>query len=306
MRCGRWWSRARRGRSRLDAGIRSVAPGSGGIAGSSSRPRGRCGSFGLIGLRCSSPNGAGCCGGLALRELTRTCGQEALFLLCRLCNVDKGNEVRIATTGRRGMLARCVRWSRISRTTPFRLPAGPRRGAGRWLGRLWGCSDRAGFRVRTFASGHDAYPLLHAPADGGGCLAQWFETGDYGSPFDGIDAAAPEALENVSLRTGRVEGRRVTGRVRWLIRRFRAGPQSETRRHVSSPRSPNPAGRFPAPGSPVESCGSHTGLPGAASGRVSRAVAPSSHPCAGRPVRRQTCSRPDDGDRTGRPLRLCM
>ena len=113
-------------------------------------------------------------------------------------------------------------------------------------------------------------------------------------------------LPEPELRTGRVEGRRVTGRVRWLIRRFRAGPQSETRRHVSSPRSPNPAGRFPAPGSPVESCGSHTGLPGAASGRVSRAVAPSSHPCAGRPVRRQTCSRPDDGDRTGRPLRLCM
>ena len=113
-------------------------------------------------------------------------------------------------------------------------------------------------------------------------------------------------LTRWALWTGRVEGRRVTGRVRWLIRRFRAGPQSETRRHVSSPRSPNPAGRFPAPGSPVESCGSHTGLPGAASGRVSRAVAPSSHPCAGRPVRRQTCSRPDDGDRTGRPLRLCM
>ncbi len=87
----------------------------------------------------------------------------------------------------------------------------------------------------------------------------------------------------------RVEGRRVTGRVRWLIRRFRAGPQSESRRHVSSPRSPNPAGRFPAPGSPVESCDSHTGFPVAASGRVSRAVAPSSHPCAGRPVRRQAC-----------------
>ena len=87
----------------------------------------------------------------------------------------------------------------------------------------------------------------------------------------------------------RVEGRRVTGRVRWLIRRFRDGPQSESRRHVSSPRSPNPAGRFPAPGSPVESCGSRTGVPVAASGRVSRAVAPSSHPCAGRPGRRQAC-----------------
>ena len=69
---------------------------------------------------------------------------------------------------------------------------------------------------------------------------------------------------------GRVEGRRVTGRARWLIRRFRTGPQSEAHRHVSSPRSPNPACRFPAPGSPVESCGSHTGFPGATSGRVSR------------------------------------
>ena len=68
----------------------------------------------------------------------------------------------------------------------------------------------------------------------------------------------------------RVEGRRVTGRARWLIRRFRTGPQSEAHRHVSSPRSPNPACRFPAPGSPVESCGSHTGFPGATSGRVSR------------------------------------
>ena len=76
---------------------------------------------------------------------------------------------------------------------------------------------------------------------------------------------------------------------RWLVRRFRTGPQSEPRGHVSSPRSPNPACRFPAPGSPVESCGSHTGFPVTASGRVSRAVAPSSHPCAGRPVRRQTC-----------------
>ena len=57
---------------------------------------------------------------------------------------------------------------------------------------------------------------------------------------------------------------------------FAAGPQSEARRHVSSPRSPNPACRFPAPGSPVESCGSHTGCPVATSGRVLRAVAPGS------------------------------
>ena len=40
----------------------------------------------------------------------------------------------------------------------------------------------------------------------------------------------------------------------------------------------NPAGRFPAPGSPVESCGSRTGFPVTTSGRVSRALAPGSHP----------------------------
>ena len=40
---------------------------------------------------------------------------------------------------------------------------------------------------------------------------------------------------------------------------FATGPQSDSREHVSSPRSPNPAGRSPAPGSPVESCDSHTG-----------------------------------------------
>ena len=34
---------------------------------------------------------------------------------------------------------------------------------------------------------------------------------------------------------GRVEGRRVTGRVRWLIRRFRTGPQSDSRGHVPPP-----------------------------------------------------------------------
>ena len=70
---------------------------------------------------------------------------------------------------------------------------------------------------------------------------------------------------------GRVEGRRVAGRGRWLVRRFRTGPQSDTHRHVSSPRSPNPACRFPAPGSPVESCGLRTGFPVAASCRVETA-----------------------------------
>ena len=129
-----------------------------------------------------------------------------------------------------------------------------------------------------------------------GSKVEWCERGEEvfvrrASKYSSLDIhkavfGTPPARRSIE---GRVEGRRVTGRVRWLIRRFRAGPQSESRRHVSSPRSPNPAGRFPAPGSPVESCDSHTGFPVAASGRVSRAVAPSSHPCAGRPVRRQAC-----------------
>ena len=57
---------------------------------------------------------------------------------------------------------------------------------------------------------------------------------------------------------GRVKGWRAYIRVRWRFRRFRAGPQSGSHRHVSSPCSPNPACRFPAPGSPVESCTSYT------------------------------------------------
>ena len=58
----------------------------------------------------------------------------------------------------------------------------------------------------------------------------------------------------------RVEGRRVAGRgIGGSSGAFATGPQADSRGHVSSPRSPNPAGRFPAPGSPVESCDSHTG-----------------------------------------------
>ena len=60
------------------------------------------------------------------------------------------------------------------------------------------------------------------------------------------------------LAVSRVEDWRASFRVRWLIRRFRSGPQSGSRCRVSSPRSPNPACRFPAPGSPVGSCASHT------------------------------------------------
>ena len=77
----------------------------------------------------------------------------------------------------------------------------------------------------------------------------------------GVESGRRGRHSRTAVSYCRVEGRRVTGRARWLIRRFRAGPQSESRGHVSSPRSPNPACRFPAPGSPVESCGSHTGFP---------------------------------------------
>ena len=58
----------------------------------------------------------------------------------------------------------------------------------------------------------------------------------------------------------RVKGWRAYIRVRWRFRRFHAGPQSGSHRHVSSPCSPNPACRFPAPGSPVGSCVSHTSV----------------------------------------------
>ena len=56
----------------------------------------------------------------------------------------------------------------------------------------------------------------------------------------GTDSARARALTDPGLLC-RVEGRRVTGRVRWLIRRFRTGPQSETRRHVSSSRLVKPS-----------------------------------------------------------------
>ena len=53
----------------------------------------------------------------------------------------------------------------------------------------------------------------------------------------------------------RVEDWRASVTVRWLVRRFRTGPQSRSHGRVSSPRSPNPAWPFPAPGSPVRFSG---------------------------------------------------
>ena len=52
-----------------------------------------------------------------------------------------------------------------------------------------------------------------------------------------------------SRESGRVEDWRANSRVRWRFRRFRSGPQSGSRSHVSSPRSSNRACGSPAPGS---------------------------------------------------------
>ena len=87
----------------------------------------------------------------------------------------------------------------------------------------------------------------------------------------------------------RVEGRRVAGRASVALPTL----------------SPRVAGRRPwvrflpplsEPGVPISGTGLSSGImrlahgfPVATSGRVLRAVAPSPHPCAGRPVRRQAC-----------------
>ena len=96
----------------------------------------------------------------------------------------------------------------------------------------------------------------------------------------------------------RVERRRVAGRVWWLIRCFRS--QAAVR---------FPWARFlpplSEPGGPVSGTGLSSGImrlahgfPVATNGRVSRAVAPGSHPCAGRPVCRANAS-------TARSMGLC-
>ncbi len=53
---------------------------------------------------------------------------------------------------------------------------------------------------------------------------------------------------------GRVEDWRVSGRVRWQFRRFRAGPQSGSHGHVSSPRSSNRTCPTKASGLQTRSC----------------------------------------------------
>ena len=154
------------------------------------------------------------------------------------------------------------------------LPSGHSRGV---LVRFHGQGDRpvmaltTGFQGRRFdvPEARTGVPRIDLPSPAP-CAAA-----------DAVFADAKAFLSSNEARqmseSGRVEGRRVTGSV------AQTGPQSEAHRHVSSPRSPNPACRFPAPGSPVESCGSHTGFPARPAGGFRGAVAPGSHPCAGRP-----------------------
>ena len=106
----------------------------------------------------------------------------------------------------------------------------------------------------------------------------------------------------------RVRGWRAYIRVRWRFRRFRSGPQSGSHRHVSSPCSPNPACRFPAPGSPVGSCASHTDRQGDLGMQVvcgrGTASALHSHPVSGAPSSLFTPRQ--HRTRTVRLLDLCM
>ena len=95
------------------------------------------------------------------------------------------------------------------------------------------------------------------PRDAGRCANAVATVGAMASAGSG--GQAPRSRSGYRQHSCRVEGRRVAGRGRWLFRRFRTGPQADAHGNVSSPRSPNPACRLPAPGSPVESCGSHTG-----------------------------------------------
>ena len=99
--------------------------------------------------------------------------------------------------------------------------------------------------------------------------------------------------------------------------RFCGGAQSGSHRSVSTPCSPNPACGFPAPGSPVGPCVSHTERRTRNLRRTGGLRATSSQklhgftriePC---PARRQACLRPDDirpsqNARLARLLRLCM
>ena len=123
-----------------------------------------------------------------------------------------------------------------------------------------------------------------------------------------IDEKLARELAAVQPGVCRVRGWRAYIRVRWRFRRFRSGPQSGSHRHVSSPCSPNPACRFPAPGSPVGSCASHTDRQGDLGMQVvcgrGTASALHSHPVSGAPSSLFTPRQ--HRTRTVRLLDLCM
>ena len=113
---------------------------------------------------------------------------------------------------------------------------------------LWDIEDSAAKAVAEFLAEHHAEPS--------GATAPRTQT-KRAVPIQSRQPLRKRPTPDAS--TGRVEDWRASFRVRWPFRRFRSGPQSGSHGHVSSPRSPNPACPFRAPGSPVGSCGSHTG-----------------------------------------------
>ena len=123
--------------------------------------------------------------------------------------------------------------------------------------------------------GRERFPIINP------CPSAWILC-PKNTPYDGY---RPDSC--------RVERRRVAGRVWWLIRCFLRFPWARFLPPLSEP-----AGRFPAPSSPVESCGSHTGS-------RSRPTGGSREPwhLARAPLRRLAgVSLALTGDRSGRPL----
>ena len=73
----------------------------------------------------------------------------------------------------------------------------------------------------------------------------------------GIETPTLDDLVRLDRRRkgkSRVEDWRASFRLRWRFRRFRSGPQSGSRGHVSSPRSSNRTCGFPASGFRTRSC----------------------------------------------------